>query len=1576
MAAKEYQMAFSIGAKLSGQFNAAFKGAGSTIQSLQGKIQSLQKAQGDIAAYQKQQSAIEKTRSKLELLQKQYANLQAEMGESDNASAALKNQMLSKQQQIDRTSASLDTQTKRLDVMGNALRQAGVDTKDLAAESAALAAQTDKLKQQQDEAAASAEQMGSSYADAASDMEQMLAAAGLFKTLKKGTEILRDCSGASIEFESVMTGVDKTTNLTASELAEMSADVKQLSTDIPATTTELGEVGEVSGQLGIAKKNLLDFLTIMTMLSTATNMDGSVAATMSAQFANITRMDPSKYSNLGSTVVDLGNKYATTEQKILDMGQGIAAAGSLAGMSEADMLGLSAGVTSLGIETQAGSTSMSTLISKLNKAVETGEGLTEYASVANMSAADFTRAWGMDAAGALAQFITGLADTERNGKSAVVILDELGISEARLQRMMLSLATSGDLMNRAITTANTAWKENTALTAEAEKRYATTESKLKMTSNAANNLKIALGDMLTPTIGTFADISKDGLIAVTKFVEKNPALVQGMVTAGGVIGGVTVIVTGYSAAMKVAAAASALFTTAIPGVKTVMLVSAAIAGLTGLVVGLSNATKDSSVDFATLDAEFDSLNEQLEEQERISDLIDEYKSLSKELSGVGDAAGGITGGDASIQITPEATNTLGMTDFVPGYDVDNPWVTLIKGQRDEKADKIAPSDFVGTDPVRIEGKAFESVLAKDLLKGDDFILVQGKSKNKEDAQLLTVDQFVEQNREVLLTANKDPNSEILEASSFLKDTTVTILGKKPEEAKDLVQAIDLVADGAATIVGAATKEHADLVNAAELLLPGSTATISGTPDPNVEASALMKTTAAEISGTPTESVNASDFLVDDVDKVYLTANITNLADVQSAIDALQGEAASLQASANAAKTELDNAKADLEALKERKEELLSRWNAAQTTEGESALQQEMEALDKKITDQIGHVGELQNTYTALSNELTVTQTAAAELTAKEQRLAEIKAELATASGGVITATGEETATFEDQLEVLEAINKAKQAELRQHAYESITKQSKEYEKALYAERSGQELLNHALEKQAKYQSYIGLGAEGAMNKVNDLVSLIQGVTQSNGYIDWFNPETQGYVNEVEDLLYILTGEKHNFKNESALYSAIDDAVPSAEKMEAAWLGANEQVLRLSESVKTADATQQTYLDNLVAGVRDGGMELSQLEALLNEEFLGVEGGAQIVADAMAYVQAALAESAGNAEGMGEDMDGAAASAQELNDAITPILDQMKALGEAYDEAYKSAYESMDGQFKLFEQAPKYLDDIESAADIKAASIDDMMKSLQSQAEYMRAYAADLQTLQGVGLNPELLAQLSDGSAESAAYVKALADDVANHKSENIDALNAAYEAAEDEKKNFAAAAAEAQTNFDKTMTDLQAELTTTVSEMDKSAEAATAGAATVQAFADAASGKTEAVKNAFAAVAAAAAAALNVNVSVPGHAAGTDDAERGWAMVGENGPELMWFNGGEKVLNNTETEALMNRSSEPLTAISSPSSAGISFAVEVHPVYNINGSANSEEIRGVLTEQNVNLRALIEDTIEEIEQDRERSRYS
>ena len=624
---REYEMLFQLNAQLGGSYNSTFKTAQNAIASMQKEIAALSKTQSDISAYLKQQSAVEASQKKLEVLKQQYDNIQKEIAETGSYSSTLENRLLSKQQQIDRTAASLANQTAKLEDMRRALVDAGVDVSNLTGETTRLGSQIDDLRKKQEEAADSADNFGSTAVAAFGAIGDAIAAAGIAKALQEIYEFFIECAEASMEFESAMTGVAKTTDLTDEELSAMAEEIKALSTEIPIVPEELAEIGEVAGQLGIAKQNLLDFSTVMAMLATATTMTAEEGATMLAQFANITEMDPAYYSNLASAIVDLGNNYATTEQQITEMAQGIAASASLAGMSEADMLALAAAVTALGNGTQAGSTAMSKLISELMKAVETGENLNEFASIANMTADQFTETWGNNAVEALQAFIVGLNDTERNGRSAIVILEELGITEARMQRMVLSLANNGELLNRTLETANQAWNKNTALVNEAEKRYATTQSQLTMMQNAYNNLKIAIGDNYTPVLRRLYSIETEILKDVTSFVQEHPELVRAVTAFIAVLGTAVGSLGAYAAIMKVVIPLTKAFAASIPGVNVFMAVAGGIALLTAGIAAFAGAADIGENEIQELTAasrvQYYQLEDMRREYEKVSSVMGE-----------------------------------------------------------------------------------------------------------------------------------------------------------------------------------------------------------------------------------------------------------------------------------------------------------------------------------------------------------------------------------------------------------------------------------------------------------------------------------------------------------------------------------------------------------------------------------------------------------------------------------------------------------------------------------------------------------------------------------------------------------------------------------------------------------------------------------------------------------------------------------------------------------------------------------------------------------------------------------------
>ena len=438
----------------------------------------------------------------------------------------------------------------------------------------------------------SAESFGSRATQAVDAVSSVLAAAGISAALKEIKDGFDECVQASMDFESAITGVAKTTDLTDEELADMSDAIKAMSTEIPASTTEIAAVAEAAGQLGIQKDALLDFTRVMTMLGTATNMTAEDAATALARFANITGMSADNYDRLGAVIVDLGNNFATTESEITQMGTRLASGGKLAGLTEPQIMALAAAMSSVGIEAEAGGTAMTQTLNAIEKAVATGEdSLQSFADVAGMSADSFAEMWNTDALGALTAFIRGLGNLDEQGESAVLVLEDLGLTGIRQSNMLKSLALAADQMDSAVQTANTAWDENIALTNEANKRYATTQSKLDMMQNAYNNLKVAVGDAFTPALRDAYDAGTDVLNVLGEFVQENPALVKGVATFTGVVGGATVALTAYAAISKVIKALD-IATTFGGMAGPIMLGVTAVAALAGGIVAMADAAED------------------------------------------------------------------------------------------------------------------------------------------------------------------------------------------------------------------------------------------------------------------------------------------------------------------------------------------------------------------------------------------------------------------------------------------------------------------------------------------------------------------------------------------------------------------------------------------------------------------------------------------------------------------------------------------------------------------------------------------------------------------------------------------------------------------------------------------------------------------------------------------------------------------------------------------------------------------------------------------------------------------------
>lgn len=446
------------------------------------------------------------------------------------------------------TRRSNEAQVK-LNDLGDQLRKTEKYLEEASESTDKCATSIDRYGKEVKEAADNSKDFGDTSKRAVDSLAEALAAAGVAASIREISRALTECVDASVRFESAMAGVAKTTDLTDEELAGMSDSIKQLTTEIPITAEELAGIVEAAGRLGIANDELLTFSKVMADLGVATNLTSEEAADSLARLGNITGLLAEDYSRLGSSVVALGNNFATTERDIVEMSTRLASAGTLAGLSEAEILALAAAMSSVGIEAEAGGTAMTQTLNAISKSVAVGgEKVSEFARIAGMSADQFSSMWGSRPIEALRSFIAGLGGLESQGESATAALEGLGLSGIRQSNMLRALGLAADTMTSAIQLSNKAWEENNALTKEAETRYETTESKMTMYKNSVENLKIAVGDQLTPALENLAEVGTGVNAWAADFVAANPELVQlttsllagtaafvGMATAIGVV---------------------------------------------------------------------------------------------------------------------------------------------------------------------------------------------------------------------------------------------------------------------------------------------------------------------------------------------------------------------------------------------------------------------------------------------------------------------------------------------------------------------------------------------------------------------------------------------------------------------------------------------------------------------------------------------------------------------------------------------------------------------------------------------------------------------------------------------------------------------------------------------------------------------------------------------------------------------------------------------------------------------------------------------------------------------------------
>ena len=381
----------------------------------------------------------------------------------------------------------------------------------------------------------------------------------LVKVSKQAQNFVKSGFDSLIDYEDAFTSVKKTVEATDDQYDAIYEGIKKMATETASTKADIAAVASTVGQMGVAADDILDFTKTMVMLGDAADSVSATDAAMSlSKLFAVVGEDNLNIMKAGSAITDLGNKLQTTEAQIIELATRMGATGALVDLSTPEILGISAALSVVGIEAEAGGTAISKLLKKievnnayfkdgqkvidktgmslkdlqkmmasdtdafnaliesvgvtseeLNDAMADMEGLAQFADVAGMSAQEFSQLYGESAVGAVNAFVSGLKRIDESGGSAILKLEEMEIKEQRLSNMILALASSSDVLTKATDISTQAWDLNTALTDEANEKYSNTKSQVHQMKESYDNLKIELMETLLPVLQDLIGVVKD-----------------------------------------------------------------------------------------------------------------------------------------------------------------------------------------------------------------------------------------------------------------------------------------------------------------------------------------------------------------------------------------------------------------------------------------------------------------------------------------------------------------------------------------------------------------------------------------------------------------------------------------------------------------------------------------------------------------------------------------------------------------------------------------------------------------------------------------------------------------------------------------------------------------------------------------------------------------------------------------------------------------------------------------------------------------------------------------------------------
>lgn len=345
------------------------------------------------------------------------------------------------------------------------------------------------------------------------------------------------------DMDQEMANVRKFTGMTSEEVDKLNESLKGI--DTRTSREDLNKLAQEAGRLGkTSQEDVLGFVRAADKINVALDDLGEGATLTLSKLTGIFG-DEQRYGTeqsllkVGSVINELSQNCAASAPYLAEFASRMGGVGAQAGMTIQQIMGFAAVLDSNEQKVEASSTALSQVIVRMMQEPA------KYAKVAGLDVNKFSTMLKEDANGALLMFLDTL---QKAGGMDVLspMFKDMGENGSRAIAALSTLATHIDEVKAQQNAANVAFKEGTSIDKEFNVQNTTVQASLEKAKKAVNEIRVELGQKLSPimshVISSSTVLLRVLMSMVRFFVEHRTAIIS--ITAG---------IAAYSVAVNLAA---------------------------------------------------------------------------------------------------------------------------------------------------------------------------------------------------------------------------------------------------------------------------------------------------------------------------------------------------------------------------------------------------------------------------------------------------------------------------------------------------------------------------------------------------------------------------------------------------------------------------------------------------------------------------------------------------------------------------------------------------------------------------------------------------------------------------------------------------------------------------------------------------------------------------------------------------------------------------------------------------------------------------------------------------------------